>query len=185
MSRAGRYVLRTRSNANAAGTTNSDNSGAVTMPPSMGAAMRLMTSAPVPLAQTMGSRPASSVATVMALARTRSTAPSRMASCTTASVGAGESDPRLTVRAIFELPTTQLLADTVKSYNAVKGGATVDINLDGKGAVKLALVEDTALKPGDEVTGPALVRGSYLTCVVAADWRLRVSSNGDLFVESK
>ncbi|CAN0345570.1 unnamed protein product, partial [Phaeothamnion confervicola] len=38
---------------------------------------------------------------------------------------------------------------------------------------------------GDEVNGPALVRGSYLTCVVAADWRLRVSSNGDLLVESK
>lgn len=102
-----------------------------------------------------------------------------------ASVGAGETDPRLTVRAIFELPTTQLLADTVKTYTPVKGGATVDINLDGKGAVKLALVDDAALKPGDEVAGPALVRGSYLTCVVAADWRLRVSSNGDLFVESK
>ena len=102
-----------------------------------------------------------------------------------ASVAADESDPRLTVRAIFELPTTQLLADTVTSHNQVNSGATVEINLNGKGAVKLALIEDAALKPGDEVNGPALVRGSYLTCVVAADWRLRVSSNGDLFVESK
>lgn len=102
-----------------------------------------------------------------------------------ASAGAGETDPRLTVRAIFELPTTQLLADTVTSYTQVKSDATVEINLDGKGAAQLALVEDAALKPGDEVNGPALVRGSYLTCVVAAGWRLRVSSNGDLFVESK
>ena len=100
-------------------------------------------------------------------------------------LGAGETDPRLTVRGIFELPTTRLLANTVTTYNAIKGGASVEINLDGRGASKLALLDDAALKPGDEVPGPALVRGSYLTCVVASDWRLRVSSNGDLFVESK
>ena len=102
-----------------------------------------------------------------------------------ASLGAGETDPRLTVRGIFELPTTHLLTNTVTSYNAVKGGATIEINLDGRGAIKLALLDDAALKAGDEVPGPALVRGSYLTCVVASNWCLRVSSNGDLFVESK
>jgi len=61
---------------------NSDSSGAVTMPPSMGAAMRLITSEPVPEPHTMGTRPAriTATATVMALDRTRSTAPSRMAS---------------------------------------------------------------------------------------------------------
>lgn len=102
-----------------------------------------------------------------------------------ATVNAGEVDPRLTMRGIFELPTTRLLPNTVTSYTAVNSGAKVEVNLDGRGATRLALIDDAALKPGDEVSGPALVRGSYLTCVVAADWRLRVSSNGDLFVESK
>ena len=109
----------------------------------------------------------------------------RMQSGDQARLNAGETDTRLTVRAIFELPTTQLLTDTVKSHTPVASGATVEVNLDGQGAARLALVDDATLKPGDEVSGPALVRGSYLTCVVAADWRLRVSSNGDLFVESK
>jgi hypothetical protein len=79
------FALR-RSRANTAGTTNSDSSGAVTMPPSMGAAMRLITSEPVPLLQTMGTRPARITATVIALGRTRSTAPSRIASSTTAAL---------------------------------------------------------------------------------------------------
>ncbi len=46
----------------------------------MGAAMRCMTSDPAPLPYMMGSRPARITATVMALGRTRSTAPSRIAS---------------------------------------------------------------------------------------------------------
>ena len=98
---------------------------------------------------------------------------------------ASERDPRLTVRAVYELPALALTPNTVTSYTPVQSTATVDINLDGRGASRLALIDDATLKPGDEVTGPALVRGSYLTCVVAAGWCLRVSSNGDLFVESK
>src|SRR6202051_2677288 len=55
----------------AAGRTSTDRVGAVSMPPTIGAAMRLMTSEPAPLPQNRGRRPA----TVMALGRTRSTAP--------------------------------------------------------------------------------------------------------------
>ena len=38
--------------------TKRESSGAVTMPPTMGAAMRCVTSLPVPVAQSTGSRPA-------------------------------------------------------------------------------------------------------------------------------
>ena len=54
---------------------NSDSSGAVIIPPIIGAAIRLMTSEPAPVPQSMGSRPAIITATVMAFGRTRSTAP--------------------------------------------------------------------------------------------------------------
>ena len=54
--------------------------GAVTMPPTMGAAIRCITSLPVPLPHRMDNRPARMTATVIALGRTRNKAPSRMAS---------------------------------------------------------------------------------------------------------
>ncbi len=60
--------------------TNMESSGAVTMPPTIGAAMRCITSEPVPLPNMMGSRPAMITATVIAIGRTRSAAPSMIAS---------------------------------------------------------------------------------------------------------
>ena len=54
---------------------NSDSSGAVIMPPIIGAAMRLITSEPAPVPHSMGNSPAIITATVIAFGRTRSTAP--------------------------------------------------------------------------------------------------------------
>ncbi len=53
-----------------------ETSGAVTMPPTSGAAMRRMTSEPVPVPNMIGIRPAMMTAAVIALGRTRCTAPS-------------------------------------------------------------------------------------------------------------
>ncbi len=49
------------------------------MPPTIGAAMRLMTSEPVPVPHRIGSRPAMMAVTVIIFGRTRSTAPSMIA----------------------------------------------------------------------------------------------------------
>ena len=46
------------------------------MPPTIGAAMRLITSEPVPVPHMIGSRPAMMATTVIIFGRTRSTAPS-------------------------------------------------------------------------------------------------------------
>ena len=46
------------------------------IPPTIGAAIRLMTSEPVPVPHMMGSRPAMMATTVIIFGRTRSTAPS-------------------------------------------------------------------------------------------------------------
>ena len=71
-----------RINRYTVGKTNNDSSGAVIIPPTIGAAMRCITyePLPLPLPTTMGTRPPMITATVIAFARTRSTAPSRMAS---------------------------------------------------------------------------------------------------------
>ncbi len=50
----------------------------VSTPPTMGAAMRFMMSAPVPVLNMMGTRPARMTLTVMILGRMRLTAPSMM-----------------------------------------------------------------------------------------------------------
>ena len=55
-----------------------DSKGAVIMPPTMGAAMRCMTSEPVPVPHMMGNRPARMTATVIALSHTRNTKPYRV-----------------------------------------------------------------------------------------------------------
>ena len=52
----------------------------LTIPPTIGAAMRFITLAPVPLPQRIGSRPAMIAVTVIIFGRTRSTAPSMTAS---------------------------------------------------------------------------------------------------------
>ena len=65
-----------RHSRNNAGITTSVSNVALTMPPTIGAAMRRMTSEPVPLPNMIGSRPPMVAATVMMMGRTRSNAPS-------------------------------------------------------------------------------------------------------------
>ena len=57
------------------------------MPPTIGAAMRLMTSDPVPVPHMMGRRPAMMAVTVIIFGRTRSTAPSITAAYKSALAG--------------------------------------------------------------------------------------------------
>ena len=59
----------------------------LTIPPIIGAAIRFITLAPVPLDHMIGKSPAMIAVTVMILGRTRSTAPSMTASYRSRSVG--------------------------------------------------------------------------------------------------
>lgn len=59
--------------------TNIDSNGAVIIPPIIGAAMCRITSDPVPLPHMIGRRPAIITATVIAMGRSRSAAPSIIA----------------------------------------------------------------------------------------------------------
>ena len=63
-----------------AGMTTSVSTELEIIPPTIGAAMRFMTLAPVPSPHRIGSRPAMIAVTVIIFGRTRSTAPSMMAS---------------------------------------------------------------------------------------------------------
>ncbi len=63
------------------------NTVADTMPPTIGAAIRRMTAAPVPAPHMIGSRPTMMVMTVISFGRSRSSAPSTIASCSSRRVG--------------------------------------------------------------------------------------------------
>jgi hypothetical protein len=78
-------ALRRCNSRYTAGITSIDSKGAVIMPPIIGAAMRCITSDPVPAPNMMGNSPPRITATVMAFGRTRSTAPSRIAWCRSSS----------------------------------------------------------------------------------------------------
>src|SRR6185312_2838168 len=82
------------SRRNAAGITSMDRTGAVSMPPTIGAAMRRTSSEPAPPPSMIGSRPATTTATVIAIGRTRNNAPSRMASSSAAWVSSPASRRR-------------------------------------------------------------------------------------------
>src|SRR5690242_8683017 len=92
-SASARCNLRRCISRKATGITNIDNIGAVIMPPTIGAAIRRITSDPVPLPHMIGSRPAMITATVIALGRTRSTAPSKMAASSAESVRSPRAPP--------------------------------------------------------------------------------------------
>jgi hypothetical protein len=71
---------RSLQSAYTAGITTSVSTVLLTIPPTIGAAMRFMTLAPAPEPHRMGRSPAMMAVTVIILGRTRSTAPSTTAS---------------------------------------------------------------------------------------------------------
>jgi N-methylhydantoinase A len=93
------------------------------------------------------------------------------------------SDARLTMRAIFVLPTFKLLPDAkLPARQAiVEGKAEVRLG-DGK-AEAIGVLADAALTPGQQFKGPVLVRGDYLTCLVKRGWTARITSNNDYLLE--
>ena len=69
-----------------AGNTRSTTAAVVTTPPTIGAAMRFITSAPAPVLHRIGSRPRAVVALIITTGRTRRDAPSNTACRRSASV---------------------------------------------------------------------------------------------------
>ncbi|MCC7414296.1 MAG: hydantoinase/oxoprolinase family protein [Gammaproteobacteria bacterium] len=90
---------------------------------------------------------------------------------------------RLTLNALYRLPSFALTADDGASTGAASATGTTAIRLEDGRPVEVAVYSDAALEPGREIAGPALLRGPYLTCLIRKDWKLRVTANGDLSLE--
>lgn len=92
-------------------------------------------------------------------------------------------DARLTLKAVYELPSATLVPDGAAAGAAAPAQGNVQLDL-GDGLHTLAVYHDAALAPGHAAQGPCLLKGDYLTCLVGQDWHLRVSSNQDLVLEA-
>ncbi len=90
-------------------------------------------------------------------------------------------ESRLTLKAVFELPASALIADTAALQGAPPQHGTTQISMSG--AAMLPTFHDGDLQPGHTLHGPCLLKGDYLTCLLDAGWRLRVTSNQDLVLE--
>jgi len=95
----------------------------------------------------------------------------------------GRVDPRLTLKAVFELPVTRLHADAGRTTGAPESAGTAPVLLDGKAATAVTVYNHHDLAAGHAFNGPCLLKGDYVTCLVDAGWRLRVTSNHDLILE--
>lgn len=90
----------------------------------------------------------------------------------------------LALRAAYRLPVFALQADgALPDIPAPTVGEAAVGTADG-GVRSVPVHRAEALEPGHHLTGPALVRGAYLTCLVRPGWRLRVTPNRDLLIEA-
>jgi N-methylhydantoinase A/oxoprolinase/acetone carboxylase beta subunit len=101
-----------------------------------------------------------------------------------ASFAADVDDARVTLKAVFELPTSKLIADDGKRGPEADASGTAAVSLSGGTAGELPTYDDTTLLAGQTIEGPGLIRGAYLTCLIRPGWSLRVTSNLDLIVEA-
>lgn len=92
-------------------------------------------------------------------------------------------DARLTLKAVYELPSATLVADAAQASSAAPARGNVELDFGaGRSATPVHL--DTELEPGHTARGPCLLKGDYLTCLLGQGWTLRVSSNRDLVLEA-
>jgi len=101
-----------------------------------------------------------------------------------ASFAADVDDARVTLKAVFELPTSKLIADDGKRGPEAEASGTAAVSLSGGTAGELPTYDDTTLQAGQTIEGPGLIRGAYLTCLIRPGWSLRVTSNLDLVIEA-
>ena len=92
-------------------------------------------------------------------------------------------DARLTLKAVHELPTSALVAPGGEKGLPAPVTGQVEVRIDAGKPASVPVIIDTDLKPGHALNGPCLLKGDYLTCLVAADWRLKVTSNHDVVLE--
>ncbi|MFT4580486.1 MAG: N-methylhydantoinase A [Gammaproteobacteria bacterium] len=92
--------------------------------------------------------------------------------------------PRVNFKAVYELPTSVLTSDDGRRGEATPSSGSTSLVMSAEGPSDIATYDDRELTAGRTITGPGLIRGAYLTCLIREGWSLRVSTNLDLVIEA-
>ncbi|MGD9601148.1 MAG: hydantoinase/oxoprolinase family protein [Gammaproteobacteria bacterium] len=95
----------------------------------------------------------------------------------------GRADPRLTLKAVYGLPVSSLARDDGLAAGSPAAQGSAKVLLNGAGPQAITVYGDRDLAAGQVATGPCLIKGDYLTCLIDDGWRLRVTRNQDLILE--
>ena len=90
---------------------------------------------------------------------------------------------RVVVRGSYPLPTFTLEADHGHSERPIRAEGTRRVRVGAGDPAEVPLHSQDALVVGASGAGPAVIAGDYLTCMVEAGWKFRISANGDLIME--
>ncbi len=61
---------------------------------------------------------------------------------------------------------------------------SAEVYLESGSAKTIPVYKDENLEPGHVITGPLLIRGNYLTCLIKKGWTVRVTPNNDLILDT-
>lgn len=89
----------------------------------------------------------------------------------------------LVVRGSHPLATFKLSPDQDSPAGKIRSDGSRRVLVGVGDAVDVPLHRQESFLAGASGSGPAVVAGDYLTCLVEQGWKFRVSSNGDLIME--
>jgi N-methylhydantoinase A/oxoprolinase/acetone carboxylase beta subunit len=97
--------------------------------------------------------------------------------------GAPAAGDQLVARASYRLPTFELVADERGTVLPATPDGARRVHLADGDQRQVAIYAPENLTPGLGASGPALVAGDYLTCLIEPGWSFRVTKNSDLILE--
>ncbi|MFM9917906.1 MAG: hydantoinase/oxoprolinase family protein [Rhizobacter sp.] len=92
-------------------------------------------------------------------------------------------DARLVLTASYALPSFRLVEDRAARQTQAVVTGSAQVLYGGSDGDRTPVIDADSLQPGQHASGPALLRSSYLTCLLDRGWSLRVSDNHDLIIE--
>lgn len=95
----------------------------------------------------------------------------------------GSDDARLVLVASYELPSFQLVDDSVTRATEAPVVGTTQVSCIAGAEDPVPVVDLAALQAGHRAKGPALLRSNYVTCLLNHGWFMRVSDNRDMIIE--
>ncbi len=88
------------------------------------------------------------------------------------------------LRAVHRLPSFEMSEGAATAASAPKLKSKAKVTLGGGDVETVPVYVAEDLAPGNKASGPALIQGEYLTCLVGPTWNFVVTPNNDIVLEA-